>query len=679
MQHKTQSIIRIALTSATVLALSISCQRPAQLHRFNDCQELEDFLQDQILLAQNQPQVSTGGFFGCTAESVSMAPNAAEERGSDQSTADSSVYGSADREYSTTNTQELNVDEADFVKNDGDHIFVLRRGHLTILDAWPANQTHIVADLDLSADRVNGESNDQPFTMFFHQNRLMVVSNNWGRVNEGDMSVPWSEATVLSLYDVQDRSTTPTLLRRVRIDGRYLEARRVNDQVIIITASNLNWPQLSSSPFSEDANRAALENFGIAGMLPWMRDEVQGQGEAVERVATQCENTFAPDSTDGRSLVLVHSLSLSDPSQEIRSTTVVSPWSQVYGSEKSLYLASTEWSDGGYFTPNFASTRLHKFSLSADARSVEYQATGLIEGQIHNQFSMDEEGEDFRVVVSTDIEGQNSSLLVLSQEGDLLSEVGRADDIGKGEFVQSVRFFSDRAFVVTYPEQSFTAWRDPSIPEIRDPLFAIDLSEPHKPVLRGELEVTGYSTYIHPIDRDHVLTIGVDTDTSNVIQGLSLSIFDVTDLGSPQLAHRENFGDSLTWSEALTDHHAFTYFPAAKALGIPVQLSNSNGEQLQLQSTGLEVFQVDIDTGFTHLGRVEQAPMFSATSLDPWNVSCIDVRRSVMIADDTGAYVYAVSTGGVSVAEITQGLPAVASVPFLGADDPACPDGFLPL
>ena len=55
------------------------------------------------------------------------------------------------------------------------------------------------------------------------------------------------------------------------------------------------------------------------------------------------------------------------------------------------------------------------------------------------------------------------------------------------------------------------------------------------------------------------------------------------------------------------------------------------------------------------------------------------LRRSVMIADDDGAYVYAVSTGGISVAEIVEGLPEVATVPFLSADDPMCPTQNVPL
>jgi inhibitor of cysteine peptidase len=45
-----------------------------------------------------------------------------------------------------------------------------------------------------------------------------------------------------------------------------------------------------------------------------------------------------------------------------------------------------------------------------------------------------------------------------------------------------------------------------------DPLFTLDLSQPEKPRLVGELKVPGYSEYIHPLDEDHLLTIGKDAE-----------------------------------------------------------------------------------------------------------------------------------------------------------------------
>ena len=58
----------------------------------------------------------------------------------------------------------------------------------------------------------------------------------------------------------------------------------------------------------------------------------------------------------------------------------------------------------------------------------------------------------------------------------------RTERIGKpGEQVHAVRFFGDRAYVVTA--------------RVVDPLYVLDLSEPEDPVIAGTLEIPGVSTY----------------------------------------------------------------------------------------------------------------------------------------------------------------------------------------
>ncbi|MCA9702195.1 MAG: beta-propeller domain-containing protein, partial [Myxococcales bacterium] len=52
-------------------------------------------------------------------------------------------------DYSGTNTQEQDVDEADFVKNDGGYIYVLADGRFQVLDAWPADQAHALSSFPI--------------------------------------------------------------------------------------------------------------------------------------------------------------------------------------------------------------------------------------------------------------------------------------------------------------------------------------------------------------------------------------------------------------------------------------------------------------------------------------------------------------------------------------------------
>ena len=50
-----------------------------------------------------------------------------------------------------TNNQVADVDEADFVKNDGQYIYLAQNGVLRIVDSWPADQTHSVSITKLSS------------------------------------------------------------------------------------------------------------------------------------------------------------------------------------------------------------------------------------------------------------------------------------------------------------------------------------------------------------------------------------------------------------------------------------------------------------------------------------------------------------------------------------------------
>jgi hypothetical protein len=368
----------------------------------------------------------------------------------------------------------------------------------------------------------------------------------------------------------------------------------------------------------------------------------------------------------------------------MRSTGVVTGFSHVYASTESVVLASTELNDGGYFTPDFNRTRLHKLAAFQGEGAAEYRATGVFDGLIKDEMSLDEQDGLLRMVITNDTESQDpnarsTSLLVIEENGTELVEVARVDDIGRGESVESVRFLGDRAYVVTYPRDLGDWVLDPTtgLPRIpfTDPLFVIDLADPRSPTLRGDLEVDGYSAYLHPLDEDHLLAVGANTDpSSGDFLGLSLLVFDVSNPDAPSVLHRYNFGGPDTGSEALVDRHAFTYFPAERALAIPTQ--RFDAFEGMMTSSALAVFRVDLDEGFLPLGDIEQQGLVETTfgELPQWGgAQCASIRRSVMIRDDVeGGFVYAISTAGVVAAALEDGLPTMATLRIADANEEPC-------
>merc|ERR1740124_1189956 len=123
--------------------------------------------------------------------------------------------------------------------------------------------------------------------------------------------------------------------------------------------------------------------------------------------------------------------------------------------------------------------------------------------------------------------------------------VGKASDLGRGERIYAVRFLGERGFVVTFRQI--------------DPFYTLDLSDPTKPVVMGELKIPGFSNYLHPIDgpnSDLILAVGQDADVeTGRTQGLQIALYDVSDMTNPQQVKQftEGGSDSASYSAAQYD------------------------------------------------------------------------------------------------------------------------------
>ena len=130
-----------------------------------------------------------------------------------------------------------------------------------------------------------------------------------------------------------------------------------------------------------------------------------------------------------------------------------------------------------------------------------------------------------------------------------LPNANRPEPIGKpNETLYGVRFLGDRAYAVTFLRI--------------DPLYVIDLADPADPRIAGELEVTGFSDFLHPVSDELLLGLGreVAGGTEPVAAGgVKLELFDVSDLSAPVSRGAVTIGDERTHSEANWDRHAFTY------------------------------------------------------------------------------------------------------------------------
>ena len=82
----------------------------------------------------------------------------------------------------------------------------------------------------------------------------------------------------------------------------------------------------------------------------------------------------------------------------------------------------------------------------------------------------------------------------------------------------------------------------------------IDLRVPTDPRIAGELEVTGFSDFLHPVNDNLLLGLGVGQGGE-----VKLELFDVSDIAMPLSRGSVSLGGRGSWSEAQHDRHAFTY------------------------------------------------------------------------------------------------------------------------
>ncbi|MEQ1749331.1 MAG: beta-propeller domain-containing protein [Prosthecobacter sp.] len=136
----------------------------------------------------------------------------------------------------------------------------------------------------------------------------------------------------------------------------------------------------------------------------------------------------------------------------------------------------------------------------------------------------------------------------------------------RNEQLHATRFDGDRLYVVTFRNT--------------DPLFIVDLADPAVPVLSGELEVPGWSTYLEPLG-NRLLAVGVEAGR------VTVSLFDVADVTAPTLLSRLPLGAEGThsWSEANYDEKAVEYLPDQGVVMVPCQTGSwgAGGGQKAIQ------------------------------------------------------------------------------------------------
>ncbi len=334
----------------------------------------------------------------------------------------------------------------------------------------------------------------------------------------------------------------------------------------------------------------------------------------------------------------------------------------VYANQDSLVLGQADYG-WGFGSLDHTQTLLHRFAIAKD--DTAYQASGFVPGFLVNQFAIDEQDGVVRVATTDQIVTNRDSwqmatenrVYTLEQKERQLEQLGKSEAFGEaGETIYATRFIGDRGYVVTYLQT--------------DPLIVVDLADPAKPHVTGQLHIPGFSTYVEPLPNHRLLAVGQGENG-----GLSLSIFDVSSpTQEPKRVQYHEF--TASYSEAMFNQKALTFMldkfgPDQSLLLFPITTYTSE------YSSRLEVMQVSVQGGFTSLGSIDHAELLRSgcTYLSEYggvsycDYGGADMRRGLEIGQRDGDdYVYAISYGGLTVHDLAHLDAALATVQLPAPD-----------
>lgn len=531
----------------------------------------------------------------------------------DTSSTTMKAQSNSKKDYSTTNIQVENVDEADITKTDGNYIYSISDNNVIITNVIDPNKIEIAAKIELTDESI-------PEDLILYKEKLVVISTK--SENSDEYSYKDSQNTVVKIYDIQDKAS-PKLEKDYELYEPYYTSRCINNQLYVISSGRLRTEEKDDDNivtyYKEDNKQKDIE----LNNIKYLKDI----------------------KTDKQTLISV--VNLDDVKSEVNISSYLMNISNAYVSENSIYLLDQKYEYGNKATKisslfglkgvlgvlldnenndsNYY-TKIYKFNILNNG-NVVYDTKTKVEGKTINQYSLDELNGHLRVAL---YDNNGTRILIFNEK---LKQIGESETVAKGEKMYSSRFMGNKVYLVTY--------------KTVDPLFVIDLSNEESPKVLGELKIPGYSTYLHPYDENHLIGIGMETEevinrnssgriisnTAKII-GMKMALFDVSDVNNPVQISSTVIGDRRTTSAILTNPKALLFSKEKELIAIPVnnykedfEINNSSDSYDSLVNSyanyyksyvaeGYFVYKINIEDGFKLKGIVTHETPEKESSYD---------------------------------------------------------------
>ncbi len=587
------------------------------------------------------------------APSVMLADNVAEAMPAAQSGA---------KDFSGTNVQVQGVDEGDFVKNDGEFLYLLNDDALVIVRAYPPAQAAVVSTTHVPGD---------PESLFLAEDRVLVVTEDYekqftfGQYDYLPLRRSVSRTRAL-LYDVEDREH-PVLLKNWSVSGRASTTRLVGETAYLITQQGLYEYGVINPPVVYEQRRQLLmpeiayfpspmrdfrfttitaldmQSAELAGktFLTGWESAVYASPHAVyfayeqepsweERSRTRFFEAIVPllPTSAQREIQRIREQKLSREKEWLAIAEVLRSVYEQLSEEELSELAErsrqavAEWETK--WNLERSSTVIQRIDI--DGLKISYGGRGEVRGRLLNQWSMDEYHGWLRVATTLDYwdavareSVRFNNVYTLDED---LRVRGKLEQLAEDERIYAARFMGDRLYLITFRQI--------------DPLFVIDLSHPRQPRVLGKLKMPGVSQYLHPYDDGHLIGVGKEGDEEGRLGGVKVALYDVTDVAHPKELSSVVLGERGSDSAVLHDHKAFLFSKEKGLMVLPVKevgarsYDPEKGFYRRSVWQGAYVFHVD-ESSIEQRGRITHARDEDEDEYYWWR-SPWSIRRSLWIS-----------------------------------------------
>jgi hypothetical protein len=355
------------------------------------CDELVERVREPLRVAAR-----SGSLDVMAAEPAPLSGPAAEGNGATSAAESGRAAARGDVEVGA-NLQVEGVDEGDLVVTDGRRIVTAVDGvvRVTVLDGDPA----VDGELDLR-DRFSGG----PAQLLLRGDEVLVVGSAavpsaggpTPRIGSGpDRGMPdFAPITGTGIVRVSvSEPDRPRAVESTIVEGQVVATRQADGvaRIVLRSVPVVAWGVTGDSG---DVERE-LRRLDAGDVLPVRVDD--GQARPLGR----CSDVFVEEAGDDAVSTDVVAqvperltvLTVRDSLEDLAPVTILGAADTVLATDARLYAAHAVWDGAGQ------RTAIHRFDLSGDGPA-RYTATGVAPGQLLNQYSLSERGEDLRVVTT---------------------------------------------------------------------------------------------------------------------------------------------------------------------------------------------------------------------------------------------------------------------------------------